>query len=121
MEDSNEKRGSRMGGDESFETSQENVSENMHNMGKVAESAAERLLGSSGGSSGEAPGMGELGVGLGDAGFRRQVAMAADASAALETIAERAGVSGGVVGNPECSKLIMEALGFLSCSSRRVG
>jgi hypothetical protein len=106
VEDSDEKRGSRIGGDEF----QESVSENMDNMGKVAESAAERLLGSAGGSSGEAPGMDELGVGLGDAGFRRQVAMAADASAALETIAERAGVSGGVVGNPECSKLIMEAL-----------
>ena len=35
MEDLNEKRGSRMGGDESFEMNQESVSENMDNMEKV--------------------------------------------------------------------------------------
>lgn len=133
VEDSNE---SRMGGDESFEVHQESgsgrgssggesgtsedlaqrsVSENMDKTGKIAESATERLLEDSGalndggGRMPQAKGD-DLGVGLGDAGFRRQVAMVADAGAALEMIAERAGISGGVVGNQECSKLILEAL-----------
>lgn len=47
-----------------------------------------------------------------DAGFRRQVAMAAaDAGAALTMIADRAAVADGVVGNQECCNLIREALG----------
>ncbi|KAG0559827.1 hypothetical protein KC19_10G132400 [Ceratodon purpureus] len=127
-EDSNE---SRMGGDESFEVNQESgagressdgedmarlsVRENMDAIGKIAESVTERLMEDSGGSSDGGGRMSqaegdELGVGLGDAAFRRQVAMVADAGAALEMIAERAGISGGVVGNQECSKLILEAL-----------
>lgn len=49
---------------------------------------------------------------LEDAGFRRQVAMAAaDAGAALTMIADRAAVADGVVGNQECCNLIREALG----------
>ena len=51
---------------------------------QVANSTTERLLGSFGGFE-EAPGMDELGVGLGDASFRWQVAMAANTS--VETIA----------------------------------
>jgi hypothetical protein len=53
---------------------------------------------------------GDMSLGLGDASFRRQVAIALDASAALEMIAERAGIYNGVVGNQECSKLILESL-----------
>lgn len=49
---------------------------------------------------------------LEDAGFRRQVALAAaDAGAALTMIADRAAVADGVVGNQECCNLIREALG----------
>lgn len=43
-------------------------------------------------------------------GFWRQVAKATDAAAALVMIAERAGISGGVVSNEDCSKLILDAL-----------
>ena len=94
---------------------QSSVSENMDTIGKMVESATERLVKNSGALSGGSAKMpqvegNDLGLGLGDAGFRRQLAMAVDAGAALEMIAERAGIVGGVVGNRECSKLILAAL-----------
>lgn len=92
------------------------MTENTDNVGKIAESATERLLENSGASSGGGARMpqaeaSDVGVGLGDAGFRRQVAMATDAGAALEMIAGRGGTSGGkVVGSQACAKLILDAL-----------
>lgn len=87
------------------------LSEDIDALGKIAESAAEKLRETLDASAGvpQAEETGEAGE-TGDAGFWRQVAMASDAGAALTVIAERAGISGGVVSNQECSKLILDAL-----------
>jgi len=83
------------------------LSEDIDTLGKIAESATEKLIENLEAGS-RMPQAKE--TELGDAGFWRQAAMASDAGEALAMIAERAGISGGVVSNEECSKLILDAL-----------
>ncbi|XP_073395446.1 uncharacterized protein [Physcomitrium patens] len=124
-------KGSRVGGDKSVEIEdsslrgesdvgdgmQSPLSENLEDLGKIAESATARVFENAGrkskfteGSRMAEEGASNAAVVLDGAGFWRQVALATDAGVALEMIAEKAGSQGGVVSNEDCSKLILEAL-----------